>query len=865
MDRTQLNKATAENPNPPPGYIYSEIAKWTHNNPSVNQQLEKYLMAKLKKNNPFVKWKVCLIIKHTCGKANVGFKRCMQRHTDKIKACMQYRGPPHATLGDTPYVNVRQEAKAAVEAIFAESTQQQTQGLQSKITSMSSNGNGSASQQGNGQGQQHAAFNSGGGGRYQTNTSSNSSNNNGSGGRYGGSNNSSGSSGSSGAHSSAGRSSGQAQMGAEGTAGSGSYRGASGRAMVGQGNPNFKDPRNKKPGFFDKVNKMVSKKKTNNNNNNNSNSGNGSNPNFMNNPTGAKGYNYASNRGPNAIGSSGYGAPDNSTANSNSNGYANSNGVKSPARRNSGTRKQGGVGGSWGGSGGDIKLNTTNNSNNNNSNNSNNSNSSSNNRNNNSSSSNGTMPMGKAGNALSDGAYETQLVDNICAPGGLRPRPATADVKKFIARCKTLDAEMMAGLLVDRVCSDDWTVSAKALIVIDELAKDESCASFADYFYDQKDIFEEEMNDSEQKMVRDRAKKVLVTLGVEGLDTKTGGKTGRRRGKAALPDIPNVDDVLGGGGLSLDADVQNSSSSVTSATTAAATNDQDDLLGMFGSSTATPVAAVTVATVPTPAPIVPVASNSGVLDMFSDMGATTTSTTSTPSTSIGGFDFMTATPAAPTAPSTTTAPIQTSMLLPSATTSVQPMQPMQPMTSSQPMQPVMNSVQPITSAFDGLDMKKGTNTAATSQNFAFQQQAQQRQQQQQQQQRGSGGLGGMDPLAGLSGIAPSVSSQGGLLGMDFSKNGMNQANQQQKMQQVMKAQQRQGGQQQQQQQGMGMGMGMRQPVVMGMQGMGGIRQMQPGNNQPLPDFNNQSNSTNTASQGQTKQKKTNDSFGGLSW
>ena len=166
MDRSQLNKATAENPSPPPGYIYSEISKWTHNNPSVNQSLEKYLISRLKKNNPFVKWKVLLIIKHTSPKANVGFKRCMQRHTDVIKACMQYRGPPHATLGDTPYENVRTEAKAAVAAVFAESTKAQTQGLQSKITSMGSSGGGG----GSGGQQQHAAFSSQNAGRYQTST-----------------------------------------------------------------------------------------------------------------------------------------------------------------------------------------------------------------------------------------------------------------------------------------------------------------------------------------------------------------------------------------------------------------------------------------------------------------------------------------------------------------------------------------------------------------------------------------------------------------------------------------------------------------------------------------------------------------------
>ena len=845
MDRTQLNRATAENPTPPPGYIYSEIAKWTHNNPSVNQNLEKYLVARLKKNNPFVKWKVCLIIKHTAPKANVGFKRAMQRHTDIIKACMQFRGPPHATLGDTPYQNVRAEAKAAVEAIFAETTTQQTQGLKSKITSMGSNGGSNGPQQNQ---QQHAAFNSSGAGRYQTSSSSSSVS--GSSGRYGGSS-SSGSGGGGGG--------GQAQMGAEGSASAGSYRGNAGRAMVGQGNPNFKDPRNKKPGFFDKVGKMVSGKKTGTNSNGSGTRQPGQ-PSFMNNPTGAQGYNYASNRGPNAVGSSGYGAPSNSTANtSGGRGYASSNNINSPPRRNSGTRKTGGVGGAWGmSSGNDIQLRTNNNGSGGVGGSGSASSSSA-----TSSSGNGTMPSGRAGNAKSDGAYETQLVDNICAPGGLRPRPATADVKRFISRCKTLDAEMMAGLLVDRVCSDDWTVSAKALIVVDELAKDESCAAFADFFYDQKDVFEEEMRDSEQKMVRDRAKKVLVTLGVEGLETqKNSGNNGRRKGRAALPEIPNVDDVLGGsggsdggGGVSLSFDANDSSATTSSSSTTPQTiNEQDDLLGMFGSSEPGHAVAATPAGAASGGGG---GGGGGGLDMFSGLGATTAPTAAAPSSASsstsGGFDFMNSAPAAtPAAP--TLAPA--SMLLPASNTSLM-QQPMQPMGATPMQQPsstsnVMAPVQPITSAFDGLDMNKGSSTRATSSNFAFQQQAQQRARQQQ-----AGNNTSVDPLAGLSGIASSTSSQGGLLGMDFSNGGMNQANQQQKIQQVMAAQQRRppsgnmG-------MGMGLGMGAQGQRSMGMQGMGGVRQMQPGANQPLPDFANQGRNT---SQPAPQQKKQNASFG----
>jgi len=859
MDRTQLNKATAENPSPPPGYIYTEISKWTHNNPSVNQSLEKYLISRLKKNNPFVKWKVLLIIKHTSPKANVGFKRCMQRHTDVIKACMQYRGPPHATLGDTPYENVRTEAKAAVAAVFAESTKAQTHGLQSKITSMGSSGSGGSSG-GQQQQQQHAAFSSQNAGRYQTSTAGSGGGGGGGGGRYGGA--SGGGGGGGGA--SDGRTGGAEQMGALGSAGSGSYRGAQGRAMVGQGNPNFKDPRNQKPGMMNKIGGMFKGKKKD------------EKPNFMNTPTGAQGYNYASNRGPNAVGTSGYGAPVDVPASSTGTGYASTN---SPARRLSGNRKVGGVGGGWGSSDGDdVQLRKgggsgsgsgssgsgssgSGSSGNGNRNGSGGSNSTSN------SNQGSAGRIGTAGSAKSDGAYETQLVDNICTPGGLRPTPTSSDVTKFVARCKTLAAETMASLLVDRVVSEDWTVSAKALVVVEELCRDSACAEFADYFYDHKDIFEEEMKESEQKLVRDRSKKILVTLGVEGLVVDGGGSGGRGRrnkGRAALPDIPNVDDVLGGGGgggmMDFDgADATTAAAAAATVVAPTASSDQDDLLGMFGGMSSTPAAAVA----PVSAAAAPVsaaaaaaaaapAANGGLMGgMFDGLGSTSVAPTSAATTpASGGFDFMSA-PAASSAPPAVAGPASGgSLLLPTSSAMPAPMAPMTPMapmgsTTSMPAANVRVNI-PITSAFDGLDMNKGSSPAMSSSNFAFQQQAQQRQQQQQQRQPASSGN---DPLASLSGIAPSKSTQGGLLGMDFSNSAATQANQQQKMQQIFAAQQRQ---QRQQQQGGGMsgmsgmsgmggmgGMGgmQQQTPSMSMAGMGGVRAMQPGGNQPLPNFN----------------------------
>jgi hypothetical protein len=835
MDRKQLNQATAENPAPPPGYIYTEVAKWSHNNPSVNRKLETYLVNRLKKSNPFVKWKVLLIIKHVCPKANVGFKRAMQRHTDTIKACMQFRGPPHATLGDTPYENVRNEARAAVEAIFADVQQQKqvASGLSNRIQGQGSGGGGGGGSGAAG-GDEHAAFQ--GGGRYDT----------GAGGRAGGS----------GRYNSGSSGSGAAQMGAPGTASAGSYRGTAGRAMGGHGNPNFKDPRNKKPGLFDKMRSAVQSATS-----SGGASGGGNRPQFMNQPTGAAGYNYASNRGPNAVGGAGsggtgrYGAPASSaSAAASSVGYGNNNGANSPARRNSKTRSRGGVGGGWGnGNDDDIKLNAATNNNRGNA-----AASAGMNRSNDSVQGQAASNIGRAGGAVGDGKYETQLVDNICSPGGLRPRPATADVKAFIQRCKTLNAETIASVLVDRVCDEDWTVQAKALVVINALANDPSCSAHADYFYDNKDVFEEEMEASEQKMIRDRARTVLKTLGVEGLGDSAAGdkKKGQRARKAAtLPEIQAPDpmfDMSGGG------EDSSANGAVGAAASGPASNPADDLLGMFGSGTAVSATVNASASSP-PAPSVAVEA-----DLTAPEVASPAAVAAAPNMFDG---LMSGTPesAAPAAPDTATtgsildsfmsAPTQAatssvseatfgdggSLLSPTKAPAVPP---------AVPTQATMG----ITDAFASLGGLGGATNNAGSMH--------------------SGGPSLGDPLSGLSGIASRPQGKnkaGGLLNLDFSAKGMQAASAQQKqnqgMQQILMAQQQQQQRQQQQRQQMIQQQQQQRGAMMmpgmSMAGMGGVRAMPAMGGTsatPLPDFNASGGGTSGAVQAQTT-KKTSAAFG----
>jgi len=118
MDRSVLNKATSADDTPTPGYLYTEIAKSTFTDFNSCQQLADYLLKKLERDNPHVKLKVLRIIRHVCDEGKVEFKRALQKKSDVVKGCLQYRGTPDPLKGDALNKAVRDEADATVKSLF---------------------------------------------------------------------------------------------------------------------------------------------------------------------------------------------------------------------------------------------------------------------------------------------------------------------------------------------------------------------------------------------------------------------------------------------------------------------------------------------------------------------------------------------------------------------------------------------------------------------------------------------------------------------------------------------------------------------------------------------------------------------------
>ncbi|OMJ82407.1 hypothetical protein SteCoe_16881 [Stentor coeruleus] len=78
------------------------------------------------------------------------------------------------------------------------------------------------------------------------------------------------------------------------------------------------------------------------------------------------------------------------------------------------------------------------------------------------------------------GVYEKVLIEEITAPGGVRPRPPDKDMHEFLNKCKYLSAEVVIPLLI--ILLDNPQRCFKSLCVIEKLVYEYE--NFADVTYE---------------------------------------------------------------------------------------------------------------------------------------------------------------------------------------------------------------------------------------------------------------------------------------------------------------------------------------------------------------------------------------------
>jgi len=121
-----VSSLTVDDRNFAGGYALQELAKLTSDITQL-QKIEELTLKKLESKKPYVKYKSLRIIKYLCENGDARWRRSWQRHTDKLRQCQQFTGTADPVYGDTPYQNVRQAAKEAMEAIFSNVRQDTSQ------------------------------------------------------------------------------------------------------------------------------------------------------------------------------------------------------------------------------------------------------------------------------------------------------------------------------------------------------------------------------------------------------------------------------------------------------------------------------------------------------------------------------------------------------------------------------------------------------------------------------------------------------------------------------------------------------------------------------------------------------------------
>eukprot|EP00013_Stygamoeba_regulata_P025065 CAMPEP_0177643482 /NCGR_PEP_ID=MMETSP0447-20121125/8177_1 /TAXON_ID=0 /ORGANISM="Stygamoeba regulata, Strain BSH-02190019" /LENGTH=732 /DNA_ID=CAMNT_0019145777 /DNA_START=75 /DNA_END=2270 /DNA_ORIENTATION=- len=144
---TLVEKATSDDNQATPGHLYNDLTKLTFRSVKSCQNLEMYLLRRLKKDSPVVKLKALTVIKHVLDKGHPSFKSDLQRQTSAINECLQFRGPPDPLRGDAPYMLVRQEAQEIMNMLYQESSGSSGSMAQHSMSSLSGGGGGGYSPQ----------------------------------------------------------------------------------------------------------------------------------------------------------------------------------------------------------------------------------------------------------------------------------------------------------------------------------------------------------------------------------------------------------------------------------------------------------------------------------------------------------------------------------------------------------------------------------------------------------------------------------------------------------------------------------------------------------------------------------------------
>ncbi|XP_035001822.2 AP-4 complex accessory subunit tepsin isoform X1 [Hippoglossus stenolepis] len=115
-----LMKATADDENPCPGYLFQEIGKISHESSGCGQCLLEYLLERLQAESCHVKLKVLKIFVHLCSHGSNHFLTELRRNSTFIQQASVYSGPPDPIHGTALYQKVRNTAQEVARLLFTD-------------------------------------------------------------------------------------------------------------------------------------------------------------------------------------------------------------------------------------------------------------------------------------------------------------------------------------------------------------------------------------------------------------------------------------------------------------------------------------------------------------------------------------------------------------------------------------------------------------------------------------------------------------------------------------------------------------------------------------------------------------------------
>lgn len=152
MNKDALRQALGDSEAEVPGHLYRDIVSWTYVDFTTRTKLIKSIFEKLDgSSSAFVLYKALHLTHVLCegGHADVQRELRLPKYTATLKRLTAYRGALDAQHGSTWHAKVRQEAEAALEAVFSSSVSNASAAMQIVSGGTASNATGDLTGMGN--------------------------------------------------------------------------------------------------------------------------------------------------------------------------------------------------------------------------------------------------------------------------------------------------------------------------------------------------------------------------------------------------------------------------------------------------------------------------------------------------------------------------------------------------------------------------------------------------------------------------------------------------------------------------------------------------------------------------------------------